>query len=115
MKHSGGCHCGKVRYEVDMDIKTAVLCNCSICFKRGSLLDFVPVQNFKVLSGESDLQSYKFNKNVIDHQFCRTCGILPFAKGVSPDGSKMVAVNLRSLDNVDLSTLTMHEFNGRDL
>jgi hypothetical protein len=115
MKHQGGCHCGKVRYEVDMDLKTAVLCNCSICMKRGSLLDFVPVANFKVVSGESNLQSYKFNKNVIDHQFCKTCGILPFAKGVSPDGSKMIAVNLRSLDNVDLSTLQMHEYNGRDL
>lgn len=115
MKHSGGCHCGKVRYEVEMKIENAISCNCSICSKRGSLLDFVPESNFKLLSGEADLRDYQFNKKVIHHLFCTICGVSSFAKGSSPDGSKMIAVNLRCLDDVDLSALKIHEYDGKSI
>jgi len=113
MKHLGGCHCGKVRFEVEMNVETAISCNCSVCLKRGSLLDFVPATSFNLLSGDKDLQDYLFNKKVIHHMFCTTCGILPFGKGAAPDGSQMVAINLRCLDEVDLSSLKIHEYDGR--
>ena len=33
-KHTGGCHCGAVRFEVMADVqKGAGRCNCSICTK----------------------------------------------------------------------------------
>ncbi|QDK36382.1 GFA family protein [Bdellovibrio sp. NC01] len=114
MKHTGGCHCGKVRYEVDINVANAISCNCSICMKKGTLLDFVPEENFKLLSGEQDLTHYHFNKKVIDHSFCKHCGVQAFAKGKSPDGKVMAAINLRCLDNVDLSKLKIQEINGRD-
>ena len=113
-KHSGSCHCGKVKFEVTMDVKTGLSCNCSICMKRGSLLDFVPETQFTLLSGENELQTYLFNRNVINHQFCKTCGILPFAKAPAPDGVKMVAINLRCLDGIDLKALTIHEHDGKN-
>lgn len=115
MKHSGGCHCGKVRYEVEMNIGNAISCNCSICLKRGSLLDFVPESQFKLLSGQDDLRDYQFNKKKIHHMFCTTCGILPFGAGTGPDGTKMIAVNIRSLDNVDLGKLKIKEYDGRSI
>ena len=109
----GSCHCGKVKYEAQMEIKNALSCNCSICQKRGSLLDFVPESQFKLLSGESELQEYLFNKHQIHHQFCKTCGILPFAKALGPDGTKMVAINLRTIDGIDLKALKINEYDGR--
>ncbi len=115
MKHSGGCHCGKVKYEVEITLKNALSCNCSICTKRGSLLDFVPESQFKLLSGENELQEYLFNKKMIHHQFCKSCGILPFAKAVGPDGTKMVAINLRSIEGIDLKALTVQEYDGKNL
>ena len=69
MKYTGGCHCGKVRFEVDMDLKEVISCNCSMCAKRGSLLAFVPEENFTLLSGEDALTDYQFNKKVIHHLF----------------------------------------------
>jgi hypothetical protein len=34
----GGCHCGRVRFEVDAPARLEVLdCNCSICNKTGHL------------------------------------------------------------------------------
>lgn len=113
MKHQGSCHCGKVKYEVEMNIKNALSCNCSICQRRGSLLDFVPETQFKLLSGANELQEYMFNKHVIHHTFCKTCGILPFAKANAPDGTKMVAINLRTIEGIDLKSLTINEYDGR--
>lgn len=113
MKHTGGCHCGQVKFEVDMNLEKAISCNCSICMKRGSLLDFVPESQFKLLSGENILNDYQFNKKVIHHLFCKNCGIVSFAKAAAPDGTKMIAINVRCLDNVDLSKLKIHEYNGK--
>lgn len=113
MKHTGSCHCGKVKFEVEMNLEKAISCNCSICLKRGSLLEFVPDESFRLLSGDSDLTEYLFNKKVIQHLFCQTCGILSFAKGAAPDGTKMVAINVRCLDGVDLSKIKIQEYDGR--
>jgi len=112
MKHTGGCHCGKVKYEVEMNLEKAISCNCSICMKRGSLLDFVPEANFKLLSGSDHLTDYLFNKKVIHHLFCKTCGILSFGRGTAPDGSKVVALNIRCIDGVQLDQIKIHEYNG---
>ncbi len=115
MKQTGGCHCGKVRFEVEMKLENALSCNCSICLKNGALLDFIPETKFNLLSGESDLAEYKFNKHVIRHLFCKTCGIQAFSRGVAPDGSKVVAINLRSIDDVDLDKLKIQKYDGRSV
>lgn len=114
-KYTGGCHCGKVRFEVDMDLGEVVSCNCSMCSKRGSLLAFVPAENFKLISGEGDLTDYQFNKKVIHHLFCSTCGILSFGRGAGPDGKEMVAVNVRCLDDVDAEGLKVVKYDGKSL
>ncbi len=114
MKTQGGCHCGKVRYEADLQLKEGLACNCSICSKRGSLLEFIPAANFSLLSGKDSLTEYKFNKHVIQHLFCNTCGILSFANGQMPDGTKMVAVNLRSVDNIDVDKLKINHYDGKN-
>lgn len=114
-KHFGACHCGKVKFEVALELKNALSCNCSICLKRGSLLDFAPESEFKLMSGENDLQEYLFNKKAIHHQFCKHCGILPFAKALGPDGTKMVAINVRCIDGIDLNALTIQPYDGKSL
>lgn len=111
--HTGGCHCGRVRYEVKMDIGNVISCNCSICSKTGTLLAFVPASEFKLLSGQEGLTDYLFNKEVIHHLFCATCGVRSFATGTTPDGVEMRAVNVRCLDDVDLSALTITAIDGK--
>lgn len=115
MRHQGGCHCGKVKYEVEINLEKAISCNCSICMKRGSLLDFVPEAKFKLLSGAEDLKDYQFNKKRIHHLFCKECGIVSFSKASAPDGTKMVAINVRCLDDVDISKIKITEYDGKSL
>ncbi len=112
--YEGGCHCGKVRYEVKLDLsQPTIACNCSICQKTGTMLSFVPVDSFTLKSGEKDLTNYQFNKKVIHHLFCSTCGVRSFARGTGPDGREMRAINVRCLDGVNLEQLKVMNYDGR--
>jgi len=114
--YSGGCQCGKVRYEVQMDIGEVIACNCSRCGRLGSLLAFAPLSQFKLLSGDTDLTKFEFNRHTIQHQFCATCGIQSFALGTVPKtGDKMAAINVRCVDGVDVDALKVKKVNGRSL
>ena len=112
--HTGGCQCGKVRYQVQLDLTAPVIsCNCSMCGRSGTLLSFVPARQFQLLSGEDQLTDYQFNHHVIHHLFCKMCGIKSFARGVGPNGKEMVAINVRCVEGVDPSTLAIKQFDGK--
>jgi len=113
--YQGGCHCGAVRFEASLDVGQAMACNCSICQKSGSVLAFAAADQFKLVAGADNLSDYQFNKRVIHHLFCRTCGVRSFARGVGPGGQEMVAVNLRCLDGIDAAALNPKPFDGRSL
>jgi hypothetical protein len=113
MKYRGSCHCGKVAYEVEGEIKSAMACNCSMCQRRGSLLWFVPREQLQVLTPEENAATYLFNKHVIRHRFCTTCGILPYAEGIDPKGNQMAAVNVRCIEGIDLESVEVQHFDGR--
>jgi hypothetical protein len=110
-----GCHCGKVRFEVEADLGQVMACNCSICVKNGLLLTFVDDDRFKLVSGERELADYQFNKKAIHHLFCRSCGVESFARGTAPDGREMVAINVRCLDTIDIGALETTPFDGKSL
>lgn len=65
-----------------------------------------------MLSGEEKLTEYTFNKKSIRHLFCAVCGVQSFAEGVT---FPKVAINVRCLEGVDTSTLTVTPFNGKDI
>jgi hypothetical protein len=113
--YSGGCQCGKVRYEVAADLGEVVACNCSRCARLGWRLAFVPAADFKLLSGEGATTEYRFNRHAIHHLFCSICGIQSFARGTGPGGVEMAAVNVLCLDGVDPSTLKVKHVDGRSL
>lgn len=112
-RYTGGCQCGAVRFEVDCSLEAPVACNCSRCQKLGWLLVFAPREKFRLLQGEDHLAEYLFNRRVIRHFFCRTCGIESFAYADAPGGQKMAAVNVNCLDGVEPRTLEPQHFDGR--
>lgn len=112
--YKGSCHCGAVRYEATLSLEApAISCNCSICQRKGTLLSFIPAENFKLLSGKDAVTDYQFNTKNIHHLFCSTCGVTSFATGTAPNGTRMVAINLRCLEDIDLKALNIVEFDGR--
>jgi hypothetical protein len=111
--HTGGCHCGKVRFEVEApDEPTVSECNCSICSKSGYLHLIVPKERFRLLSGADDLTEYRFNTGAARHLFCRHCGIKSFYVPRShPDG---ISVNVRCLDPGTVKRMNMRQTDGRN-
>jgi hypothetical protein len=114
MSHKGSCHCGQVRYEVEGEIESAMECNCSICSRKGYMLWFVPRTALKLLTPPEALSTYTFNKHVIKHQFCRGCGCATFGFAAS-NGVEMAAINVRCLEDVELTTLKRTQYDGRSL
>jgi hypothetical protein len=111
--HSGGCHCGRVRYEVQAPAEIEVLdCNCSICTKTGYLHLIVPAARFRLLTDMAALTSYQFNTGTARHLFCSVCGIKSFYVPRShPDG---YSVNARCLDAGTVTGMRTVACDGRD-
>jgi len=109
--YTGGCHCGRVRIEVTADLDRVTECNCSICSRKGYLHLIVTPDRFRLISGETDLSTYRFGTMTARHHFCRHCGVAAFYVPRShPD---RIDVNVRCLDGVDLTGLRAHPFDGR--
>lgn len=116
MNYKGSCHCGKIAYEVEGDLKEAMECNCSHCRRKGYLLWFVPREQLRLSTPESALETYKFNKHVISHHFCAACGCAPFATGTNPKtGQATAAVNVHCLEGVEPRDLKIIPVDGRSL
>ncbi len=111
--HRGGCHCGRVRFEVRAPAAIEALdCNCSLCNKAGFLHLIVPRERFTLLSGEEALTTYTFNTGVAKHRFCSVCGIKGFyVPRSNPDG---IDVNVRCIDPGTITKLTVAPFDGRN-
>ena len=110
----GSCHCGKVAYRLEEEPQQAVECNCSICRRKGYLLAFATPDKFVLETPRDAITAYMFGKHAIRHQFCATCGCAPFSEGDGPQGP-MVAINLRCVEDIDLSQVTIIPFDGANL
>lgn len=115
MNYKGSCHCGKVALEVEGTIEKALSCNCSICQRKGSLLWFVPHEKLRLLTPDSNASNYEFNKHVIKHRFCPTCGMHPYGEGTDPKGNRMAAINIRCLEDIDLDAIPVTHYDGRSI
>jgi hypothetical protein len=113
MALKGSCHCGRIAFEVEGAPQQVIECNCSHCSRKGYLLWFMPRENLRLATPERDLATYLFNKRVIQHHFCPTCGCAPFGFGTDKSGKATAAVNVRCLEDVDLTKLERKQVDGR--
>jgi hypothetical protein len=110
MTYKGSCHCGKIAFEADGEIKEVLDCNCSICSKRGYLHWFLPHDKVRFGTPVSNLATYTFKTGKYKHQFCPNCGVGPFVVG-----DEGIAVNVRCLEGVDPSKFKVNTFDGKSL
>ncbi|CAN2387845.1 Centromere protein V [Pristimantis euphronides] len=113
VKHSGGCHCGSVRFEVWASADLHVFdCNCSICVKKQNRHFIVPSSRFKLLKGADNLTTYTFNTNKAKHTFCKTCGVQSFYTPRSnPDGYGIAS---HCLDEGTVRSTHVEQINGKE-
>lgn len=115
MVHKGSCHCGRIAFEVTGEPTLLIECNCSICSKKGALIWMVPSSDFRLLTPQTDLATYTFNRHHIQHRYCPVCGMHPYGEANAPDGAGRIAVNARCLDDLEIAALPVKPFDGRAL
>jgi hypothetical protein len=114
-KHSGGCHCGAVRFEVEIDANTGSRCNCSVCMKIGATSGIVKPDAFALLTGPETLGEYQWGTKISRRFFCNRCGIHCFARGhLAELGGDYVSINLNCLDDVDPGDVKVIYWDGRN-
>jgi hypothetical protein len=112
--YHGSCHCGRVKFTVNTVVDKVIVCNCSICSKKGVLHHRVAPEQFNLVEGSDKLSLYQFGTREAKHYFCSSCGIHPFSNPRSAPG--MFSINVRCLDDFDLQTeaCELVEFDGRN-
>lgn len=110
--YEGGCHCGAVRFQVQVEQPEAIDCNCSICRKKGFLHLIVPPEQFTLLQGADVLTTYTFNTGIAKHLFCQVCGMHPFYRPRSHPQD--FDVNVRCLDGEAIAEFRIVPFDGAD-
>ena len=106
----GSCHCGRVRFELQADIASAMECNCSLCRRKGALWHGASDTALRIVAGEAELTLYQFGTMTAKHYSCRHCGVSPLTRP-RLDPTRW-AVNLRCIDGLDLSSLAIRKFDG---
>jgi hypothetical protein len=118
--YRGGCHCGNVQYEADLDLSQGTgRCNCSYCWKVRNWSIGIKPDAFRLLVGKSDTSEYGFRPDSTNHHvFCKHCGVRLYTYGNVPEiGGDYVSIALSTLDNLpvaDLIAAPVRYMNGRD-
>jgi hypothetical protein len=120
--YQGGCHCGALRYEVDIDLgKGSLRCNCSLCSKARAWFAFTPFDKFQMTKGSAgDEIQYRWTPRNrpepnLTYHICSTCGIRTHADGMDPKGQHIAAINVATLEDADPDLLakSVHYVDGR--
>ena len=99
--YEGSCHCGAVRFRVDLDLaEPTYRCNCSICRRTRFWAAVAKPGTFSLLAGEGELAQYLFHTRKNQHFFCRTCGVRAFGVGNDTPIGQMHGVNVGCLEGV---------------
>lgn len=114
-KHPGSCHCGAVRFEVELDeSKGGSRCNCSICTKINMTGTVVKPDAFTLLAGQDSLSEYVWGGRTGTRFFCKHCGVHCFGRGYLEQlGGDYVSVSLNAVDDVDTSKVNVIYWDGR--
>jgi hypothetical protein len=100
MKIDGGCHCGHITYEAEVDPERVVICHCSDCQTlSGSAfrtVAFTREGTFRLLSGDPKIYVKTAESGAQREQaFCPECGTPIFAATVG-DGPKVHGIRVGS-------------------
>jgi hypothetical protein len=116
VSYRGSCHCGAVRFRFRSEpITEGRRCNCSICVRKGAVVSarYYPPEDFEELPGAEALSVYRWGDRMVNHYFCKHCGIYPFHDATTAPGH--YRINLGCVEGIDTLTLAIELLDGRSL
>ena len=115
-EYQGRCHCGAVRFTYSgEEIRKGVYCNCSICVRKGALMNTGPISPATLIidAEEGVLGLYEFETKTAKHHFCKRCGIYTFHQTRSQPG--FYRINIGCIEGIDPFSLETDLFDGKNL
>ncbi|KAK4196818.1 Mss4-like protein [Triangularia verruculosa] len=104
-KYRANCHCGAFVFEFDApEIKSGVICNCSICYKKGYFA-ITPGVELKIVKDEGTIKQYQFGEKKWKHQFCGKCGTGTFGTSEFFEPPMNMGINARCIQDLDIWSL----------
>ncbi|XP_074248033.1 centromere protein V-like protein 3 [Saimiri boliviensis] len=111
--HTGGCHCGAVRFAVWAPADLRVVdCSCRLCRKKQHRHFLVPASRFTLLQGADSIVTYRSNTHPALHSFCSRCGVQSFHATVSDP--RVYGVAPHCLDEGTVRSVVIEEVGGGD-
>ena len=111
--HKGSCHCGAVEFEIEGDLSSGLICDCSLCRRKNAIMFRMPKEQFRLIKGEDALSLYQWNTRVAKHYFCKHCGIYTHHQPrTKPD---WIGVNMGCIEDIDARSLPIEIGKGSTL
>ncbi len=106
MKIDGGCHCGAITYEAEIDSERVVVCHCSDCQTLSGAafrsVAFTREGTFRLLSGEvKEYVKTAESGNRRAQGFCGDCGTPIYSTSLG-DGRKTHGLRVGSVRQRDV-------------
>lgn len=106
--YKGSCHCGRVKFAADIDLSQGThKCNCTSCWKRRWWSVKCDPQDFRSISGETELSQYRPGEKEGHGGFCKHCGVKAYAwvDAAHWNPKAYVSINVAALDDLDPAEL----------
>jgi hypothetical protein len=105
MKVDGGCHCGNIRFEADVDPTTVVVCHCTDCqtFSGSAFRTVVQTRpgTFALLAGTPTVYVKTAESgNRRQQTFCPTCGT-PIYSAPASGNTKVIVLRVGAIRQRD--------------
>jgi hypothetical protein len=113
-EYTARCHCGDLRFSfLSEEIKEGRRCNCSICIRKGAVVSakYIPPEDFRPISDMTKATDYRWNDFMVNHLFCKTCGIYPY----HGDEKYGYRVNLGCVEGLDPLSLEIKIIDGKSM
>ena len=108
MKYRGSCHCGRVKFEADLDLSQGTgKCNCTSCWKKRWWSARAQPEDFRALSGAEELSGYKPGQEQGHGGFCKHCGVFmySFVAVAEWNPKAYMSISVAALDDLDPAEL----------
>ncbi|CAI7584523.1 unnamed protein product [Penicillium bialowiezense] len=114
VSYDGGCHCGQVSYTVQLP---SPIQDQIVNTINGYLLVYTKKPNLTFHNSDEAIREYRFGTKNFPHYFCPTCGTSVYARADINEGkyAGVIAINGRTLKDVDIDSLKIEQLKGKKI
>lgn len=114
MTIKASCHCGAVKFKLNIQPEWLTKCNCSICSKLGALWAHALEKNIEMTMPEDATLAYRRQHATLAIHTCKTCGCTTHWWGIKRGAEERMALNMTLLDPKTLAQYRIRHFDGAD-